>query len=310
MFRLVTSRKAFTRCFSSIPFDTKPFPFRRFEPCCPDAASAAENGFLPCKEHPFPNVIGKKIDFETDMVRLPTTNRHMVVCVGEDGPEWHKAKVEKVKLGMVQAVDNIKHQETRAHQHHDRTQLPPGSNTLLTICDRERIKDSKLNQPWPVSDVLLFPAFHVAKAVDPFKPEFSKILDAIWTTENEDIDKIKEYVQVENLANSTQAVVLICTHRMPYARCGVLGPILVEEFKRCLKKKSLYGEEAKKLGKHVDVYGTSHFGGHKFAGNLIIHSPALGGHMYGNVRACHVDTIIDRHIIDEKVIREIWRGSV
>lgn len=32
--------------------------------------------------------------------------------------------------------------------------------------------------------------------------------------------------------------------------------------------------------------------------------------MYGNIRACHVDTIIDRHIIDEKVIREIWRGPV
>jgi hypothetical protein len=32
--------------------------------------------------------------------------------------------------------------------------------------------------------------------------------------------------------------------------------------------------------------------------------------MYGNIRACHVDTLIDRHIIDGKVIRELWRGVV
>lgn len=50
--------------------------------------------------------------------------------------------------------------------------------------------------------------------------------------------------------------------------------------------------------------------GHKFAGNLIIHQRGLGGHMYGNVRQCHVADIVDRHIIHQKVIKEIWRGQV
>lgn len=48
--------------------------------------------------------------------------------------------------------------------------------------------------------------------------------------------------------------------------------------------------------------------GHKFAGNVIIHQRGLGGHIYGNVRACHVKDIIDRHVIHGKVIKELWRG--
>lgn len=260
MLRFARNRRIFTRCFSGVPFDTRPFPFSRFEPCCPDAANAAENGFVPCKEHPFPAVIGRKVDFETDMTRLQSTDRHMVVCVGPDGPEWHKAKVEKVKLGMVQAIDDIKAQKTKK-EHHDKHSLPPGSNTLLTVCDRERIQDPKLDRPWPASDVLLFPSFHVAKAVDPYKREFKDILNAIWAPEKPEIEKIKEHVQVDSLADTVQAVVLVCTHRMRDARCGVLGPILVDELKRRLEQKGLYGDKAKQNGKHVEVFGTSHFGG-------------------------------------------------
>lgn len=50
--------------------------------------------------------------------------------------------------------------------------------------------------------------------------------------------------------------------------------------------------------------------GHAFAGNVIIHQKGLGGHAYGNVRACHVPSIVDRHIIHGKVIKELWRGAV
>jgi hypothetical protein len=261
MLRFARNRRVFARCYSSIPFDTKPFPFSRFEPCCPDAADKpAENGFVACKEHPFPNVIGRKVDFETDMTRLQSTNRHMVVCVGQEGPEWHKAKVEKVKLGMVHAIDDVKAQQNRK-EHHDKASLPPGANTLLTVCDRERIQDPKLQRPWPASDILLFPSFQVAKAVEPYKPEFREILDAIWSPNQLDVEKIKEHVAVDNLADTVQAVVLVCTHRMRDARCGVLGPILVDALKRCLHEKGLYGDEAKKSGRHVEVYGTSHFGG-------------------------------------------------
>jgi hypothetical protein len=99
-------RSIFSRRYSSIPFDERPFPFSRFEPCCPEVAvKTAANGFRPCKAHPFPEVIGRKVDFETDMTRLQGTNSHMVVCVGEEGPEWHRAKVEQVKLGMVEAIE-------------------------------------------------------------------------------------------------------------------------------------------------------------------------------------------------------------
>lgn len=253
-------RNIFTRRYSSIPFDERPFPFSRFEPCCPEAAEkTAANGFRPCKVHPFPEVIGRKVDFEADMTKLKGTNSHMVVCVGENGPEWHKAKVEKVRLGMVEAIEDAK-KEAQAFSSRE-SHMPAGSNTLLTICDRERIQDNELNVPWPASDILLFPSFQVAKAVDPSNPQFKSLLQSAWSSEEQNLKSVQPYIKVEDLKSTTQAVVLVCTHRMRDARCGVLGPLLIEELKRSLKEKGLHGEEAKKSGKHVDVFGTSHFGG-------------------------------------------------
>ncbi|CAM0142672.1 unnamed protein product [Umbelopsis sp. WA50703] len=195
----------------------------------------------------------------------------MVVCVGEEGPEWHRAKVEQVKLGMVEAIEDAKKQGGSFISRSSR--LTAGSDTLLTVCDRERLQGSKSDVPWPASDVLLFPSFQVAKAVDPSSAQFKTFLQAAWSSEKQNLESIKQYLEVEDLSQTTQAVVLVCTHRMRDARCGVLGPILVEELKRSLKEKGLHGDEAKMAGKHVDVFGTSHFG-------------------------------------DGKVIRELWRGVV
>jgi (2Fe-2S) ferredoxin len=55
--------------------------------------------------------------------------------------------------------------------------------------------------------------------------------------------------------------------------------------------------------------GCSHVGGHKFAGNLIVYGP-LGGHWYGRVKPCHAAAIVDTHIVQGRVIKELWRGRM
>jgi hypothetical protein len=65
----------------------------------------------------------------------------------------------------------------------------------------------------------------------------------------------------EPLPNKYQ--LLICAHKKRDKRCGVLGAMLAEEFQKQIKEKG--------LEKDIVVSKSSHYGGHKFAGNVIVY---------------------------------------
>eukprot|EP00742_Colponemidia_sp_Colp-10_P010879 GILJ01012008.1.p1 GENE.GILJ01012008.1~~GILJ01012008.1.p1 ORF type:complete len:175 (-),score=22.29 GILJ01012008.1:151-675(-) len=90
--------------------------------------------------------------------------------------------------------------------------------------------------------------------------------------------------------------VLVCVHRKRDKRCGVAGPLLVEEFKKSLAKHNV---------NDVRVVGTSHIGGHKFAGTLITYP---SGDWYGRLTGCDVDNIVTQHLINKRVVKSKWRG--
>jgi hypothetical protein len=144
----------------------------------------------------------------------------------------------------------------------------------------------------------------------------------------------------------TSTTVLICSHGGRDMRCGILGPLLKDEFERvftqpdirCLidvssepyeahrdgEKKAGSREDDTKVG--VSVGLVSHVGGHKWAGNVIVYvspyartleagvekaSPLAGrGVWYGRVEPKHVDGIVRETILGGKVIEELLRGVV
>ncbi|KAI9309194.1 Sucrase/ferredoxin-like-domain-containing protein [Cunninghamella echinulata] len=300
------------RHYTTIPFDTKPFPFNRFEPCCPDETTEkAENGFVPCQKHPIPKVLGRKIDMETDMKGsgIPK-DRHMVICVGEQGIEWTRSKVEAVTDGSVYAINQLHHQYLHYQKTHHLPIPPPTDREMLTtICDRPPTSSSSSSPS--TCDVMIFPEFRLYTQIDyqqlnlsttksSSSTDFVKVLETLWNNpSSSQLPQVTKQTEMKDI----DAVILVCTHERRDMRCGVLGPLLVNAFRNCLNDGAL-------KNKNVLVYGTSHFGGHKYAGNVIIHQKGLGGHMYGNVRECHVPSIIDRHIIHGKVIKELWRSQV
>jgi Sucrase/ferredoxin-like len=136
-------------------------------------------------------------------------------------------------------------------------------------------------------------------------------------------------------------VVLICGHGGRDMRCGLMGPVLRDEFERQLPKEGFRvlkgpvevdgGEENPLLGK-VEVGGTSgtarvglisHIGGHKFAGNVILYIPpgtkatGGGGHAlagygiwYGRVEPKHVEGILKETVLGGRVIENLFRGGI
>jgi hypothetical protein len=93
--------------------------------------------------------------------------------------------------------------------------------------------------------------------------------------------------------------VFICTHGRRDPRCGQCGPPLVEEFTMALK--------AHNLTDRVVVRRTSHVGGHKFAGNVLIYPE---GDWYGYVTPDDVRRMVEQYFIKGQVVTELWRGRM
>ena len=128
--------------------------------------------------------------------------------------------------------------------------------------------------------------------------------------------------------------IYICGHMSRDSRCGILGPILREEFSKQIMLRSqripgspLAPREAMKprpqnLLKDITVSLCSHIGGHAFAGNVIIYFPrtfALGnsdevsplagkGIWYGRVQPSHVEGILEETVQGGKIIQDLCRG--
>ena len=55
------------------------------------------------------------------------------------------------------------------------------------------------------------------------------------------------------------------------------------------------------------MWRTSHVGGHRFAGNVLIYP---GGDWYGYVTPEDVPRLIERHLLGGTVVTELWRGRM
>ena len=128
--------------------------------------------------------------------------------------------------------------------------------------------------------------------------------------------------------------IYICGHMSRDSRCGVLGPILREEFNKQIllrSQKSAGSPHAQSKAtkqkpqnpwRGITVGLCSHIGGHAFAGNVVIYfprtfdleqsgevSPLAGkGVWYGRVQPDHVEGILEETIKGGKVIQELCRG--
>ncbi|GAB7365000.1 hypothetical protein MBLNU230_g5783t1 [Neophaeotheca triangularis] len=128
-----------------------------------------------------------------------------------------------------------------------------------------------------------------------------------------------------------EIIILICGHGGRDSRCGILGPILRDEFREKLQRQNvaLLDEapvaEAEIIDTDKDGYVptarvgmVSHMGGHKWAGNVGIYIPsswkqhplAGKGVWYGRVDPGKVEGIVGETVLKGKVIKDLFRGGV
>ncbi|KAF9976698.1 hypothetical protein BGZ73_008005 [Actinomortierella ambigua] len=103
-----------------------------------------------------------------------------------------------------------------------------------------------------------------------------------------------------------RAAIMICSHKKRDKRCGLTAAVLKKEFKNILRSKDIYGD----CEDDVEIWLISHIGGHKYAGNVIVHRREGQAIWYGRVDPCHCRAIVERTVEQGEVIKELYRGSM
>jgi len=109
-------------------------------------------------------------------------------------------------------------------------------------------------------------------------------------------NKLSERLRHEPLAGQH---VFVCVHGRRDERCGQCGPPLFRRLTAELSKRE--------LADRVTVRRTSHVGGHAFAGNVLIYP---GGDWYGYVTPEDIPRLVEDHLIDGVIVRDLWRGRM
>ena len=78
-----------------------------------------------------------------------------------------------------------------------------------------------------------------------------------------------------------------------------MADFLIKEFESVIKAQGLEDQ--------VGVYGCSHVGGHKYAGNVIVYP---SGDWYGRVLPCHVEFLVEEAVEKQSIVKELWRGRI
>ncbi|KAF8272530.1 Sucraseferredoxin-like protein [Lactarius quietus] len=127
-------------------------------------------------------------------------------------------------------------------------------------------------------------------------------------------------------------VILICSHRKRDARCAIVAPKLEYAFSETLEREGWevhthlddpngpplehYADGQEKEAElnrrlqELDNEPTSHIGGHKYAGNVIIYMPQGAGIWYGRVSTHEVEPIVHTTILGGQILPPLLRGGV
>lgn len=92
--------------------------------------------------------------------------------------------------------------------------------------------------------------------------------------------------------------VFVCIHAARDERCGRCGPPLLSAVREAVAEAGL---------EDVTVRATSHVGGHKYAGNLLVYPEGI---WYGYVRPDDAERLVSEHLVGGRILADLHRGTM
>jgi hypothetical protein len=188
---------------------------------------------------------------------VKSIDMHVVICM----PETWANKVESQEGSIAQLLDKAIAYTIRTHK--------LSLKVKLTACDRK-------NDSSECVDIICYPQaciYHLQReTVESISSFVNHILLGTVAEEN--------LFTIEKLP--WRRLVLVCCHAARDKRCGRAGPILIKEFNKQLE--GIFDAD------QIAVFGSSHIGGHEFAGTLVVYPE---GKCFGYVTKNRVKTLMD-----------------
>jgi hypothetical protein len=150
-------------------------------------------------------------------------------------------------------------------------------------------------------DILLFPACVRLEAV-PSPDVNDAVIQALCSKEK----------------NQSQNYLIVCCHAARDARCGYLGPKLADALSQRLGVKNAEQQRDGEDKCKSEVIMSSHVGGHKFAGNVIVYGKRFPGVWFGGLSAEVAHQFLDRllsleetniNAAEDEFLSRYWRGQ-
>ncbi|GAA5884560.1 hypothetical protein JCM16303_000028 [Sporobolomyces ruberrimus] len=221
---------------------------------------------------------------------------------------------------------------------HPSSARAPGSSTNLSILNSSFVSSSHHGDR---ESVMVFPDYKVVHDVEARKGHAQEMVERFLESDNNRVGVQAETSQLKSWPLPYRAVVLLCSHKKRDRRCSIAAPLLANQFHHHLSKHDIHvdetGEdlesgapleewegtpeekekrfetnlqETSKASERVGVFMVSHIGGHKFSGNVVIHFPNGTCLYYGRVTPADIGVVVERTIMEGKVIPEFLRGGL
>ncbi|GES76925.1 sucrase/ferredoxin domain protein [Rhizophagus clarus] len=235
----------------------------------------------PCSVHPtYPSSLNSRINYSFPLQgTVKPYYKHVVISTGKSDWKSHiedeegsfAAQLEKAIKGNSKEK-KIKKDKKNKNKNKEETSLKK-PKILIANSSRKNDDDDPLFSEG--NDILLFSDNILVRRVSPnHAAEFyNQFLRGHKNEENNSSTTSQSHVTFVAEPMPYKAVVLICSHMHRDKRCGVTAPLLKDEFDKILKDKGL---DVESRNDGIAVYMSSHIGGHKFAGNVIVYRERQG----------------------------------
>ncbi|CAF2712854.1 unnamed protein product [Rotaria sp. Silwood2] len=270
-----------------------------FDPC-----SGCE---MPCSKHAcYPSEISKEIDQGNMVGSVEKHRRHL--CIGQSIPpsQWPK-DIKDLKGDYIAELSRVLKEKKDAIGYAVKLSSASVVTTATTTTDNpshiadwyvfpDQIKISNVNieQIEQVIQTLFVDDQSVIKIKDKTKTIEEQL------KEDNNLPAFDDNISCHRLPGLW---VLVCCHYQRDRRCGVIGPMIVDEIDKYVREADLTD--------NVHWLKISHVGGHKFAGNVIVYP---SGTWYGRVLTCHVPVLIDAYISSSEdlktKLKPLYRGHL
>jgi hypothetical protein len=305
-----------------------PFPLADLEECL-----ACDAPCTPEEQVSYPSYIAKSIDRTLPLLgSVKPYGRHILISTGKR--DWIHS-IDEENGSVAQGIHRALYDKEYGGRKRDGEARIVLSNTSFA--------PSRIGSG--VTEVVVMPEWRIIRNVS---PDTSSMV-------------VRRYIDGHNGANEDDKLsdevlpfhsfVLICSHAKRDKRCGVTSRYLFSAFESGLRRREIYRSfddtrteaQGGVLGGGTVLGRTSHIGGHKFAGNVIIYrrrtksvdqlhqklealtleeaettdtaekkpeDVQAEGIWLGRVEPKHVEAIIEEVIIKGRVFKELYRGGL